>query len=95
MSTANLESAKTKLATGNPPFPFDDLPDTRNDVVLWKEITTLYNLSLPEISALKNARCNQQAESNSADLEAFAHVLSQVWSQSIDGFADAISNQLN
>eukprot|EP01039_Chlorochromonas_danica_P014885 gene14885-17438_t len=91
MSTASLESAKTKLATGNPPFPFDDLPDTRNDAPLWNEIATLYNLSLPEISTLKNARCKQQAERNPADLEAFAHVLSQVWSQSID---DAISNKL-
>lgn len=37
-------------------FPFDDLPNDRNDN-LWTNISETYALSLPQLSALKNARC--------------------------------------
>ena len=62
----NLTAAKVKLA-GNPatgvppPFPFDDLP-VRDDPPLWTEIMNTYGLSLPELSALKNARCGKPQE---------------------------------
>jgi hypothetical protein len=39
-----------------PDFLFEDLPNDRSDP-LWTEIRSEYNLSLAELSALKNARC--------------------------------------
>ena len=58
-----LEQARIKIAgnsdTSVPPsFPFDELP-LRDDSPLWNEIRTTYNLSLVQLSALKNARCGQ------------------------------------
>jgi len=55
MSSA-LDEAKRKLSQGDPPFHYNDLPDERNDVI-WSEIMRMYSLTLPELSALKNARC--------------------------------------
>ena len=49
---SSLESANTKLKRNN--FPFGDLPHDRSDP-LWTEIRREYGLSLPEVSALKNA----------------------------------------
>uniref|UniRef100_A0A0G4G1E0 Uncharacterized protein n=1 Tax=Chromera velia CCMP2878 TaxID=1169474 RepID=A0A0G4G1E0_9ALVE len=54
-----LPQAKRKLAEGNPPFPFDDLPTDRNDNI-WNQIRADYNLTLPELSALTNERCSGQ-----------------------------------
>ena len=55
MSTS-LREAKRKIQENN--FPFDDLPDDRNDVSIWNRLLDMpYNLSVPELSALKNDRC--------------------------------------
>mmetsp|Transcript_28555 Transcript_28555/g.36928 ORF Transcript_28555/g.36928 Transcript_28555/m.36928 type:complete len:105 (-) Transcript_28555:4737-5051(-) len=57
----DLVSAKQKLLVGDadnniPPFNFDSLPMSVIDPV-WNRIETSYNLSLAELSVLKNARC--------------------------------------
>ena len=52
----SLDEIKRKLSQGDPPFHFNDLPDERNDNI-WHEIWRAYGLTLPELSALKNARC--------------------------------------
>jgi hypothetical protein len=70
MSESTLESAKSALASGNPPYPFSDLPNDRNDC-LWTEIRTEYQLSLPQLSALKNERCSD------ASGKPFSHPSSQ------------------
>ena len=55
MSTS-LGEAKRKIQENN--FAFDDLPDDRNDVSIWNRLLDApYNLSIPELSALKNDRC--------------------------------------
>lgn len=51
--TSSFESATQKLADNTIPFPLEDLPTDRKDV-LWKEIKEDYQLNLPELSALKN-----------------------------------------
>lgn len=55
MSVA-LDEAKRKLSQGDPPFHYNDLPDERN-ASIWNEIMRAYGLTLPELSALQNARC--------------------------------------
>jgi len=50
--------AASGVAKLPPDFLFEDLPNDRSDP-LWTEIRTTYNLSLAELSALKNARCQQ------------------------------------
>mmetsp|Transcript_1142 Transcript_1142/g.1461 ORF Transcript_1142/g.1461 Transcript_1142/m.1461 type:complete len:538 (+) Transcript_1142:34-1647(+) len=61
----DLASAKQRLL-GNadtPPFSFDSLP--LNDLSpLWDRIEAKYNLSLAELSALKNARCQVETTRN-------------------------------
>ena len=52
--SASLQSAKDKLLQGASPYPLEDLPHDRADP-LWNEIRTEYNLTLPELGALKNA----------------------------------------
>jgi hypothetical protein len=52
MATNNLNSAKAKIALAS--FPFQDLP-ANSGSSLWT--TMLYNLTIPEASALQNARC--------------------------------------
>ena len=55
MSTS-LGEAKRKIQENN--FVFDDLPDDRNDFSIWNHLLDApYNLSVPELSALKNVRC--------------------------------------
>ena len=57
----DFAAAKQKLLgnAGNiPPFSFDSLPLDRSDP-LWDRIETTYNLSLTELSTLKNARCHE------------------------------------
>lgn len=62
-------SARRKLSTPLPlkiypthapfvPFSFDDLPKDIN-ANIWRDIRVEYELSLPELSALQNARCGQ------------------------------------
>ena len=58
------QSGRNKLIAGmpraNPPIPpmdFFDLPAERYDN-LWETIQTAYGLSIPELSAIKNARCS-------------------------------------
>uniref|UniRef100_A0A0G4FIH4 Uncharacterized protein n=1 Tax=Chromera velia CCMP2878 TaxID=1169474 RepID=A0A0G4FIH4_9ALVE len=60
-----LDDAKTKLqqpqspSEDEPPpepFAFENLPADRGDP-LWVQIAAIYGLSLPQVSALKNARC--------------------------------------
>ena len=48
-----LELAMQLLAGNAIPFPFEDLPK-RYDDPLWDKIEERYNLSLPQVSALKN-----------------------------------------
>ena len=48
---SSLESAKRKLKRND--FPFNDIPKDRPDL-LWGDIITEYDLTLPEVSALKN-----------------------------------------
>ena len=55
---SNLESAMEKIKDV---CPFDDLPAERNDDI-WKELYGVCNLTLGELSALKNARCPSQGE---------------------------------
>ena len=54
----SLESAKGKLEQNG--FPFEDLPHDRSDP-LWTRIEEKYGLSLPEVSALKNASAGTTA----------------------------------
>ena len=55
MSSNNeLNNALQKLESNY--FPFDFLPYFRNDDIWWYFLSPPYNLSLPELSALKNAR---------------------------------------
>ena len=59
----SLESIYAKLRTGDPnrdlePFPFHSLPNDRNDL-LWETIRINYQLSLAELSSLKNSRFDQ------------------------------------
>ena len=56
-------SGFAKLQTEEEEYLFGDLPADRSDP-LWTEIRSEYNLSLAELSALKNARC-QQGKKNS------------------------------
>ena len=55
MAESNLDASKRLISKIN--FPFDDLPSDRNDP-LWNTIQTQAGLSLPQLSALKNARCS-------------------------------------
>ena len=56
MSTSSGGEAKRKIQENN--FAFDDLPDNRNDFSIWNRLLDApYNLSVPELSALKNDRC--------------------------------------
>ena len=62
----SLESIYAKLRTGDPnrdlePFPFHSLPNDRNDL-LWETIRINYQLSLAELSSLKNSRFDQPAQ---------------------------------
>ena len=62
-SVTSLETARAKLAAGNPdkgvpPFQFEHLPTARVDDI-WREIRTSYDLSLEELSLAKNAHCEQ------------------------------------
>lgn len=57
---SNLEKAKIKLSSGKPQFHFDDLPDNRHNDMTWPEIMKLYDLTLSELSALKNARSSSK-----------------------------------
>ena len=50
----DLNNALGKLEENN--FEFVLLPDIRNDAIWWHLMSPPYNLSLPELSALKNAR---------------------------------------
>jgi hypothetical protein len=56
---ANLAAAKQKLIgdlTAQPPLPDFDLNDLPQNVTdpIWDQIERNYNLTLPELSALKN-----------------------------------------
>jgi hypothetical protein len=65
---ADLGSAKQRLL-GNAdttPFSFDSLPLDRNDSI-WDRIEAKYGLSLPELSALKNSRCQQQGDEKNSN----------------------------
>jgi hypothetical protein len=58
--TRDIAKAKQKLLGNDdtvPPFNFDSLPLDRNDSI-WDRIETKYGLTLPELSALKNAKCS-------------------------------------
>jgi hypothetical protein len=52
-----LEEAKRKIQQNH--FSFTDLPAERTDSIWDRLQSEPYNLSLPELSALKNARCQQ------------------------------------
>ena len=52
-----LEEAKRKIQENR--FNFTDLPAERTDSIWERLLSEPYNLSLPELSALKNARCTQ------------------------------------
>ena len=54
--SANLVSAKSRLANppiGKPEYPLEDLPDISDP--LWVQIQTDYELSVPELGALKKS----------------------------------------
>ena len=60
-----MDSIYAKLATSDPirnldAFPLESLPNDRNDL-LWETIGTNYQLSLTELSALKNSIFDQPA----------------------------------
>ena len=50
-----LESAKRKLQVND--FDEINLPNVRKDISLWKDIQIECNLTLQELSALKNYKC--------------------------------------
>ena len=54
--SSSLGEAKRKIQENN--FAFHDLPADRNDASIWNRLLDApYNLSVPELSALKNDRC--------------------------------------
>ena len=55
--SAALEEAKRKIQENQ--FSFTDLPAERTDSIWNLLLSEPYNLNLPELSALKNARCTQ------------------------------------
>jgi hypothetical protein len=55
--------AYIKLQEGTPRFDFNSLPVDTNDS-LWNPIEASYGLTLPELSAVNNARCHSERESN-------------------------------
>jgi hypothetical protein len=64
----DLAFAKQKLANNVSPFNVDSLPLDRNDSI-WADIRKEYGLTLPELSALKNARCQQGAKKRIPNLK--------------------------
>jgi hypothetical protein len=67
----DLASAKQKLRGNDnaPPFNFDSLPLDRENDSIWSEIRSEYGLTLPELSALKNARCQRGVKKKNSKLE--------------------------
>lgn len=69
-----LNAARLKLSQGDPPFNLYDLPNERNDGI-WNDIMLKYALTLPELSALKNAHFSCKFDNLSAIIVEASYIL--------------------